>query len=155
MKKYFIIIIFLIPLCLFSQYYNVGVGVIIGSPTGLSGKYFLSRRAAIAINAGWSFWPDAGIHLTIDNQFLFPGVIAGEHGKPLENVVPYLGIGGRFRAKEKDDDDTDFHIGIRFGGGIEYHVSQFGIFLELYPVVDILPGTEFDFEGGLGGRIYF
>jgi len=142
------------PIFMYAQ--NYGVGVIIGSPTGFTGKYFWSQNSAIVVHAGWSFLDEMGLHITGDYQFLFSGVIRDEDGIPLKSVVPYLGVGGRFRFKKNEQEDrTDFHVGMRIGGGIEYLITRFGIFLELYPVVDIIPGTEFDFEGGLGFRFYF
>jgi hypothetical protein len=153
MKKY-CFILSLVPCLLFGGRY--GIGVIIGSPTGFTGKYFLATRSAAQINAGWSFIGDVGFHITGDYQFLFPGVVRGESGETLDNVVPYLGLGGRFRVKENEaSNDTDFHIGLRIGGGLEYLIDRFGVFLEIYPVVDFVPETDFDFEGGLGFRFYF
>jgi hypothetical protein len=153
MKKYSLLLL-LIPCLLFGGKY--GIGVILGSPTGFTGKSFLSRRSAVQINAGWSFVGAVGFHATGDYQFLFPGVVHGETGESLDNVVPYLGIGGRFRFKENDaTNETDFHVGLRLGGGIEYLIDRFGVFLEIYPVVDFVPETDFDFEGGLGFRFYF
>lgn len=153
MKKYGILL-FLIPCLLFGSRY--GIGVVIGSPTGFTGKYFLARKSAIQINAGWSFIGNVGFHITGDYQFLFPGIIRGEQGERLENIVPYLGIGGSFRVKENESaNETDLHVGLRLGGGIEFLIDRFGIFLELYPVVDFVPKTDFDFEGGLGFRFYF
>lgn len=156
MKKYLILLLLIIPSFIFAQ--NYGIGVIVGSPTGFTGKYFLARTSAIQINAGWSFVSDVKFHITGDYQFLFPGVIKGEEGVALRNVVPYFGIGGSFRAKTAeapDEDETDFCIGLRLGGGIEYLISRFGVFLELYPVVNVIPSTDFDIEGGLGFRFYF
>ena len=156
MKRHFVIVMLIImPSVLLGQNYKYGLGVILGSPTGLSGKFMIARKSAIAVHAGWSLIGKTGLHITGDYQFLFPGIIKHEDGTPMENVVPYFGVGGRFRFKEKENKDTDFHLGLRFGGGIEYLISRFGIFLELYPVVDILPETGFDFEGGVGGRFYF
>ncbi|TET60901.1 MAG: hypothetical protein E3J47_06210 [Candidatus Stahlbacteria bacterium] len=154
MKKYLILLLLIIPSFIFAQ--NYGIGVIIGSPTGFTGKYLWSRNSAIVVNAGWSFVSDVKFHITGDYQFLFPGVIKGEEGVALRNVVPYLGIGGSFRAKtDEATDETDFCIGLRLGGGIEYLISRFGVFLELYPVVNVIPSTDFDLEGGLGFRFYF
>ena len=154
MKKYLIFLLLIVPSFVFAQ--NYGIGVIVGSPTGFTGKYFWSRNSAIVINAGWSFLGEAGLHITGDYQFLFSGVIKDEEGMPLKSVVPYLGIGGRFRVKKNEPEDrTDFHVGMRIGGGIEYLITRFGIFLELYPVIDIIPSTDFDIEGGLGFRFYF
>jgi hypothetical protein len=154
MKKYSLLILFLLPAFLFGGKY--GIGVILGSPSGFSGKAFLARRSAVQINAGWSFIDNVGFHITGDYQFLFPGVIRGESGEALNNVVPYLGVGGSFRVKENEqNDETRFHLGMRIGGGIEYLIDRFGVFLELYPVANFVPETDFGFEGGLGFRFYF
>jgi hypothetical protein len=153
-RRHCLIVLLIIPGMLFCNTY--GLGVIIGSPTGFTGKCFLSRISAVQINAGWSFIGDVGFHLTGDYQFLFPGIVADDYGRPMNDVVPYIGIGGRLRVKENEQtNDTDLHIGMRIGGGIEYMFERFGLFLELYPVIDFVPETNFDFEGGLGFRFYF
>ena len=153
MKKYIMLFLIVPALLLGAKY---GLGVIVGSPTGFTGKMFLARKSAIQVNAGWSLLGDVGLHITGDYQFLFPGVIRDENGVALNNIVPYFGIGGRLRLKKNEQtDETDFHIGLRLGGGIEYLIDRFGIFLELYPGVDFMPETDFAFEGGLGFRFYF
>lgn len=156
MKRIVSILLIITPLYVFAG--NLGLGLIIGSPTGFSGKYVLARKAAIEINAGWSFGDHTGFHVTGDYQHLFPGVVHDEYGKSLETVIPYIGIGGRAKIRSTGDaanDDTEFAVGVRMGGGIEYMISKVGIFLELFPVVNIIPSTDFDFEGGLGARYYF
>ena len=154
MKRFFVIVLLILPSVLLGQSSQTGLGIIIGMPTGLSGKLLIARNSAIAVHAGWSILGDQGLHITGDYQFLFPGVVK-QDGSPMEDVIPYFGLGGRFRFKKKENEDTKFHLGFRFGGGIEYLVSQFGIFLELYPVLDVVPKTAIDFEGGIGGRYYF
>lgn len=154
MKRIFAFSLLLLPLFSFSQSTNFGIGIIIGSPTGVSGKYLLAQHSAIAVNAGWSFWRKVGFHITGDYQYLFPGVVKIEESVVLQSVVPYFAIGGSMRVKT-DNDETEFHVGVRIGGGIEFLVRRFGIFLELYPVVNLIPSTDFDFEGGLGCRFYF
>jgi hypothetical protein len=148
---------FLLPILVFGQDYGLGVGIVLGSPTGFSGQYRIGQTSALEINAGWSLIGDKGFHASADYQYLFPGVIKNEEGVTLQTVAPYVGIGGRALFKTTDDagDDTEFHVGVRLGGGIEYWFSRFDIFLELYPVVDIVPKTDYDFEGGLGGRFHF
>lgn len=140
---------------------HFGIGIIIGSPTGFSAKFIVMQRSAIAVNLGWSIGDNPRIHITGDYQFLFPTVFRwtddmdGEQ-RELKNLTPYIGIGGRFRFKENEvGNRVDLNIGLRIGGGAEYMISRFGIFLEIYPVVNILPSTDFDLEGGLGARIYF
>jgi hypothetical protein len=153
--KRWIIFLFGLPILLFAQH-QIGLGIIIGSPTGLTAKFLLAHKSAISLNAGWNFMGDVGVHITGDYQFLFPNVIKSEEGVAIKDLTPYLGIGGRFRVKHKKDGDTnDFHLGVRIGGGLEYFLRPIGIFLELYPVVDLIPATDFDLEGGIGARFYF
>ncbi|MEO0096321.1 MAG: hypothetical protein ABIL46_06660 [candidate division WOR-3 bacterium] len=160
-KRIIIIIInFFISINLCSAQ-HLGVGIIIGSPTGFTAKFIMTQRYAIATNIGWSFGDHPMLHITCDYQFLFPTVLRWtddmtEEHREIKNLTPYLGIGGRFRLKENEPENkTQLNIGLRLGGGAEYKISNFGIFLEIYPVVNILPATDFDLEGGLGARIYF
>ncbi|MCX7994956.1 MAG: hypothetical protein N3A65_04180 [candidate division WOR-3 bacterium] len=138
-----------------------GLGIIIGSPTGFSLKFIMTRNSAFAGNIGWSLGDNPRLHITGDYQFLFPTVLrwtddmSGEQ-REIKNLTPYIGIGGRFKFRENETtNDTELNIGLRIGGGAEYTISRFGIFLEIYPVVNFLPSTDFDVEGGLGARIYF
>ncbi len=153
MKKFLLFSIFFLPLQLHSQGY--GLGIIIGRPLGFSGKYQLAQNAAVVVNAGWSLLHDIHFHATGVYEYQFPGVIKNEEGEPLNNVAPYLGIGGRLLLKARESgDETEIYTGLRLGGGIEYSVSRFGVFFELYPVINVIPSTEFDLEGGLGLRFY-
>jgi hypothetical protein len=152
MKKYILVVSLIIPGLLFGQ--RLGLGVIAGSPTGLSFKYLLSQRSAFSAHAGWSFVGAKGVHLTGDYQYLFPMVIETAEGTSISDMTPYIAAGGRFRFKETEEDDTEFHLGLRIGGGVEYSIDRFGIFLELLPVVDLIPETDFDFEGGIGFLFY-
>ena len=47
-----------------------GLGVMIGEPTGISGKYWLSPANAIDFAVAWSFANDANFHLHTD--YLYP-----------------------------------------------------------------------------------
>lgn len=154
MKTIVVAFLIVIPAFMAAQQGNYGVGIIFGFPTGFSGAIVLSPTSVVAVHAGWSFQEDFGFHATGTYQFMFPSAIRTEKGKAIKDVVPYLGVGGRLILEERDGDNK-VHVGVRIGGGIEYFVSQFGFFLELFPVVDVMPETEMDFEGGVGARIYF
>jgi hypothetical protein len=138
---------------------HLGIGVIIGSPTGFNLKYSPVQRSAISASLGWALGDHPGFHGTCDYQFLFPTTLRWRDDfegttTEIKNLVPYLGIGGRVKFKENVDGDMEMNVGARMGGGVEYLFSYFGIFLEIYPVVNILPETDFDMEGGLGFRFY-
>jgi hypothetical protein len=163
MNKKIILFIFvgIFTICNLSYAQSFGIGIILGSPTGFTTKFIMTQRSAIAANIGWSLGDNPRLHFTCDYQFLFPTVLrwtddmSGEQ-KEIKNLIPYIGIGGRFKFKENEPaNEAELNIGLRLGGGAEYKISKFGIFLEIYPVVNILPSTDYDIEGGLGTRIYF
>lgn len=154
MKKLVIISLLITPVVLFGQ--NLGLGAIIGSPTGVSVKYVLAKKSALSAHAGWSFIRDKGFHLTGDYQYLFPMVIETAEGASISDLTPYIAAGGRLRfGKDEETDENEFHLGVRIGGGAEYSLPRFGIFLEVVPVVDLIPETAFDLEGGIGFLFYF
>ncbi len=122
-----------------------GPGIIIGSPTGLTLKILLTSKNSLVFNGGWALGREGRLHLTGDYRFHFLNAVPED-----PRYQFYLGIGGSMILRE---DDTKF--GVRFGGGMEYIYDPFGFFLELFPVVDLVPDTDFSLEGGLGARIYF
>jgi len=156
-----ICILTLLPAIAPAQNYGPSLGIILGSPTGFTMKYVFAPKSAIAINAGWSLVKNARFHCTGDYQFLFPQTLrwrdefeGTEH--EMRGFTPYFGIGGRFVivATDPPNEETEFHVGLRLGGGVEYAINRFGLFLEIYPVVDIVPSTDFSVEGGFGFRFY-
>jgi hypothetical protein len=154
MKKLILIIVLIVPALSFSQ--NLGLGAVAGSPTGLAVKYLMSYKSALAARAGWSFIGAKGFHLTGDYQHLFPMVFETAEGTSVSNLTPYIAAGGTVRFEEEEEtSDTEFHLGIRIGGGVEYLIARFGIFLEFLPVVKLVPSTDFTVEGGLGVLFYF
>ena len=132
---------------------GVGFGVIIGEPTGLSAKFWLGGDAAVDAAAAWSlFRHSARLHVHAD--FLW-------HSFDLLQVSPgqlplYYGLGGRV-VLASDDDDDDATVGMRVPVGLEYLFDgpPIGLLLEVVPVLDLLPKTDFDVNGAIGGRFYF
>lgn len=145
MMKRLIILLILIGILGASQ--GIGLGFILGEPTGISLKSWISRRNAVDFGVGWSFTRER-IHIIGDYLFHFPEWVK----EP--DWYPYLGVGGRLKIWD-DADKTKFNLGVRFGIGIEYIYERFGFFGELYPVMDLVPETDFDLEGGIGARFYF
>ena len=126
-----------------------GLGIIVGEPTGLSGKLFLSDANAIDGAVAWSFSGDNSFHLHGDYLYHNYTLFDVEKGKlPL-----YFGIGARINFRE----DADDNIGIRIPVGLTYLFdgAPFDVFVEVVPVLELTPDTEFELEGAFGGRFYF
>lgn len=124
---------------------SFGLGVMIGEPTGLSAKYWLTREQALDFGIAWSF-PAEAVHLHSTWLYHFPGLILDPR------FTVYLGLGGRIRVKEHPE---EVRLGLRFAGGVEFVYQPFSAFLELAPIFELVPETGLDLEGGLGFRFYF
>lgn len=126
---------------------GLGLGIILGEPTGISGKKWLGEDRAIDGTVAWSSGDNSGLHLHADYLFHKFDLIKVEKGK----IPLYYGIGGRIKL----GDDTN--VGVRVPVGLEYLFASapVDIFLELVPRLDLVPDTEFGIDGGLGARYFF
>lgn len=120
---------------------GAGIGIIVGTPTGISFKYWLYRKEAFDAVIGWSNGRYMHFHMNYLYHFPQPSKEA--------QMIPYIGIGGVIKVKE-----NDLVIGARVVGGFEIYYYPVGVFGEIAPVINILPpGAEANI--GLGLRFYF
>lgn len=126
---------------------GVGLGLILGEPTGVSLKSWTGRRTAIDVAAAWSFDRDGSMHLHADYLIHDFNLIKTRSGR----LPVYYGIGGRLRLEDKT------RIGVRFPIGMCYIFDDapIDIFIELGPVFDVAPSTELTVAGFIGFRYYF
>lgn len=150
----FHIVVFSVVLILCSagasaQNKGFGVGVILGEPTGLSGKYWLSNRTAIDGALAWSFVHGSSIHIHADYLWhVFDALKVEEETIPL-----YVGLGGRIKVGDKETG----RVGVRIVGGVDFMIYSvpLDIFLEIAPIVDLVPATQAGLNGGVGVRFFF
>jgi len=148
-KSIFIIISFLV---LFSglnlsQDKKIGAGIIVGEPTGLSFKYWLTEKTALDAGLAWSFVDENAFQIQADYLIHNFNLIKVSKGK----LPFYFGIGGRLKFS------TDVILGIRVPLGLAYIFSDapVDIFLEIVPILDLLPKTDFTISAAIGGRYFF
>lgn len=144
---------------------GVGVGFVLGNPSGLSAKLPAGGVNALQFvlaydqgrgwgNRGWDN-ADCGPNNDCDGRLYF----GGDYVWYNHNVIPvsqgrlpfYYGPG----AWASVSDDTGF--GIRFALGLEYQfaTAPFDVFLEIAPGVRVIPNTQGYVSSGLGGRFFF
>lgn len=142
----FLVILF-IPGLSSAQTRGFGLGIILGEPTGISFKSWTGSNTAIDGGIAWSLEHNGSFHLHVDYLFHNFNLVKPEKGK----VAVYYGVGGRIRTKRRE------RVGVRIPVGISYFVEKapIEIFLELGPVLDLAPATEFGVTGGVGFRYYF
>jgi len=131
---------------------DLGVGVIVGEPTGLSLKYWLDEDRAIDGAAAWSFSDNDSFQLHAD--YLFHRFDIFETGEVTGKMPLYYGLGARVKDKDKHDDTV---FGLRIPLGITYLFAEapFDLFAELVPIVDLAPDVDVDINAAIGFRFYF
>lgn len=149
MRKVIVVFIHLVALSTISraQDRGFGIGVLLGEPTGLSGKAWVSGRNAIDVGLAYSFRSKGYFHVHADYLWHFPDVIQSTERFPL-----YAGIGGRIATGKGGG-----LFGVRIPLGIAFWMrsAPIEVFLEVAPILDLAPATEFSANAGLGARFFF
>ncbi|MFK7848373.1 MAG: hypothetical protein AB8G77_24000 [Rhodothermales bacterium] len=135
------------PASVNAQYRSIGIGGMFGSPTGVSVKKWMSKKVGIDFGAAWSLSKNPGAHLHGDllmHRSDFDGMEEG-------GSYVYYGIGGRIKAAKDDP-----RAGVRFPIGFTFINSNEPIdtFVEIVPILDVLPRTRFAMNFSVGGRFY-
>ena len=132
-----------------AQNKGTGLGVILGEPTGISFKHWLSGATAVDAGLAWSFAADdVHFHMTYLIHAFDWIKSRDEFGSRLNF---YYGVGGRARF------DKDSRAGGRGVIGLVYFFkgAPLDAFLEIAPIMDMVPETDFDLNGGIGIRYFF
>lgn len=122
---------------------NSELGIIIGEPTGLSAKFWTGNLSAFDLGLAWSFSGQGSMH--IHGDFLRHSYFDSP------DLGLYYGLGARLLMRE------DPKIGARIPLGLQYNIpeSRLALFFELAPMLDLVPSSSFDINGGLGLRYFF
>jgi len=124
-----------------------GLGIIIGEPTGISFKSWMKENVAIDGAVAWSFEGEDAFHIHADYLFHNSRWIKVDEGK----LFIYYGIGARLKLQDRS------RLGVRIPLGASYIVKDTPLefFLEIVPIMDLVPDTELEGNGGFGARWYF
>ena len=142
-----------------AQSSGFGLGIMLGEPTGLSGKLWLSGDKALGMGLAWGGVGVPGGYLHLHGDYLFHkmDLISVSKGKlPL-----YFGPGVRMRIwddnNDRENDNDGLDLGIRFPVGLAYLFdgAPIDVFLEVAPTLDLIPSSSLDVDGGIGVRYWF
>lgn len=159
MKKTFVLAFFLLAGLSYhaaAQDRGFGLGIVIGEPTGISLKNWQGRTTALDGAIAWSFAGNDFIQLHGDylsHNFSLLKVEAGQ-------LPFYYGIGGRIKFTSGDnnkDSEDKTRLGVRIPLGLAYLFEKvtLDIFVEVVPVLDLVPETQFDLNAAIGIRYFF
>ena len=130
-----------------AQCRTFGIGIIAGEPTGISAKWWLDKTMALDFAAAWSFVGEGSIHIHSDylwHNFDIFKIKAGE-------LAVYYGAGIYLQMRRESA------LGARIPVGLEYlfENSPVDIFLEIVPILELVPATVLGLNGGIGIRFNF
>lgn len=137
----------------------LGLGLIIGEPTGVSGKLYLSNDTALDAAVGAAL---VGGGIQIHGDYLWHPLVLEE--RDLFVLPAYVGGGLRVLDRNRSDTESDIHLGIRGVGGMlfDFKPIPIDVFVELAVVLDYVisddpdnEGIGFDINAGAGVRYYF
>jgi hypothetical protein len=125
-----------------------GVGVLLGAPTGVSAKYWMTDDRAVDLAAAWSLDEDEGIQLLADHVWHTTQF----EGLQEDRSYAYYGVGVRLLA---GDEHTALGVRGPFGATYLFPDAPFDVFIEVVPFFDLVPATRLGLQLGIGGRYYF
>ena len=130
----------------------LGVGVVIGSPIGIAGNYFINRRHSIDAVLAPDYGKDNGAYIHSTYLWHYPKALVIDR----HPIGAYWGLGARLRTVDKFDDD-EIRLGPRVSGGLRYRVRSAPVdfFVEIGMVVDLIEKSGLAANLGLGVRYYF
>jgi len=137
-----------------AQMSGTGIGIIVGEPTGLSLKSWVSPKSAITVGAAWSFRNDGSLLLWADYTLHSFNITRSASPRSL---AFYYGIGAKVGFVDRNDNDNEAVFGARVPLGLMLPIgdSPVEIFFEVVPTVALSPDTDFGVNGGVGVHFFF
>lgn len=134
---------------------NFGFGLVLGDPSGLTGKFWLGNSDAVNIAVGSSYF--GKLRVGVDYQWHFDAFRSNQWNLfGAAGGVLGLGEGNDYVRKKYFEDDEDLGLGARGVFGVNFipKGGNFEIFAEAGLLVGFVPefGSGFDF--GIGARFY-
>jgi hypothetical protein len=133
---------------------GLGVGIVMGVPTGISLSYRTNPKSYFDAAVAWSVTHDS-VHIHVDSLFEITQIV--DPNAPQYQFPLYTGLGIRLQIAPAGGQQVYSLLGIRAPIGITFlpQVAPFEVFAEIAPVLSIYPDTRINFDGAIGARYYF
>jgi hypothetical protein len=139
-----------------------GLGLALGEPTGITGKYWFNRKNTLQFAAGWGYWPHHGGAIYCDYLYNVFTILRAK--KVPFNLLFYMGLGGKlgiwddyWHRDHYYDSGVSLGLRIPFGVTMVFVKGPFDVFLEVVPGMAFIHPHPFwfDLDACIGGRFYF
>ena len=128
----------------------LGIGIILGEPTGISLKSWLDDKRAIDTAVAWTFEKDSSFTLYANYLVHRYDLINGQMSTKGGNAPLYYGLGAKIAVGE------EVKLGMRIPLGITYIFKKdpLDFFIEIAPGINLVPSSDLSISGGVGIRYY-
>ena len=146
------IILFILAIILIPGFTNaqrspgeIGIGVQVGQPTGLTLKLY-NEPASLDFLAAWDW--DKFFFLNVHSVF-------DAHLNDRRTFHFFYGPGAFIGIRDRDPLKDDIALGLSGTFGLDVMVGKLEFFIQATPRLELVKSTEFDMGGGGGFRVYF
>jgi hypothetical protein len=138
-----------------------GAGVVVGEPTAITIKKGMDNSHAFDAGLGYSW--NHSVLLYADYLLQFPGSLSSASSGFVSQLIPYIGIGPEVEFYSNDhkkklgDELRQTVLSARVPLGIAWDIPDTRVqtFIEVVPLLNVVPGVEMDLHGGIGARYFF
>lgn len=132
---------------------ELGLGIILGAPTGLSLGYRPGDQDHI-VNAGFAWnLPQQRVHAHVD--YLRTVYVLEDPNAPSLTFPLNVGVGARVHSRDIDGNGASVGVRLPLQMTMVPKEHTFDVFLELVPVLLLYPETKMRLDGAIGARYFF
>ncbi len=162
MKKLFVTLLCVCTISAYAQRSGFGAGLILGEPTGISVKGWLTSDRAVDGALAWNLGNGGAFRVHADYLFHKYDLITVSKGALPLYFGPGLRMrfwndGRHWRHGEWYDENGRVDLAVRFPVGLAYQFDGAPVdcFAEIVPALGLLPATYLDFDFAIGARYWF
>ncbi len=134
---------------------QLGVGIALGTPTGVTAKYWSDGQTAIDVAAEWRSSDRETFY--IHSNYLVHQQTA-QQPKELKGVLSYYyGVGTYYQDRENKKGEQVDAVALRLPLGLSLKTQKIPLelFGEIVPVLEVAPDSDFELDLGIGLRYLF
>jgi hypothetical protein len=129
---------------------GTGVGVILGSPNGVTARHWFSEMNSVEGSAGWSLIDP---HFQVNANYLWTQPESFEIGEQLFDT--FFGIGLSLRTKSGNQNgEVVFGPRLPVGASYEFTDPNVEVFTQVAINVGLIPSSDIYFDANIGVRFY-
>ena len=131
----------------------LGLGIAVGAPTGIAGKYWIEDWSSLAFSFGGAMGVYNDIGATADYLFQFRPFDVNE---PDLSVQVHLGPGIHFGGNTTAGSKGRWQVGPRMTSGFSlmHRDMPFDLYMEISPTIYVVDGAGWSMNGQIGIRHY-